>query len=247
VTLLPGHRAARLTVLDCGLFDVGGGRRIIGIPAFVVTTDRGAPILIDGGFPPGYDDAMAAEDGLPAFGRLVGYSARQSVTGQLALLGLTPGAIALHVLTHGHIDHVGALPLIACPLALGQAERALPRPPYFGQARRVAWPDVPTHLVEGETAVCEGLTLIPTPGHTPGHLSVRVDLAEGTVILAGDAINRAGEPAEGYPDAIDPATAARSGAALMRLCDRLAARLIWGHDPDQWPALPKAPMPLVPA
>ncbi len=246
MTLLAGHRAVRLTILDCGLFSVRGGARIIGIPAFVVTTDLGAQVLIDGGFPPGYDDAAAGRDGLAAFGALIGYGAQHSVTGQLALIGLTPADITLHVLTHGHIDHVGALPLIGCPLVLTSVERAEVRPLYFGAARPVVWPDVPTHRIEGESDICEGLTLIPTPGHTAGHLSVLVTLPEGAVILTGDAINRASEPAEGFPDAMDPVTAAVSGAYLHALRDRLGAALIWGHDPAQWATLPKAPRPWLP-
>jgi N-acyl homoserine lactone hydrolase len=246
VTLLPGHRALRLTILDCGLFDVRGGERIIGIPAFLVTTDRGAQVLIDGGFPPGYDEGQARADGLPVFGALIPDPAR-NVTAQLALMGLTPADITLHVLTHGHIDHVGALPLITCPLVVTRAERAEDRPLYFGTARAVAWPEVPTHRIEWETAICEGLTLIPTPGHTPGHLSVLVTLPEGPVILTADAINRASEPAEGFPDAMDPGTAAQSAAHLHRLRDRLGAALIWGHDPLQWQGLPKAPLPWGPA
>jgi N-acyl homoserine lactone hydrolase len=245
--LLQGHRVARLTVLDCGLFRVRGGQRIIGIPAFLVTTDRGAQVLIDGGFPAGYDAADARRDGLPGFGALIGHGPERSIAGQLALLGLTPADITLHVLTHGHIDHVGALPLIACPLVLTAAERAEPRPLYFGSARPVVWPDVPTHCITGETQVCDGLTLIPTPGHTPGHLSVLVTLPQGPVILTGDAINRASEPAEGFPDAMDPVTAATSAAHLHGLRDRLGAALIWGHDPAQWTVLPKAPLPYCPA
>jgi hypothetical protein len=44
---------------------------------------------------------------------------------------------------------------------------------------------------------------------------------------------------------MDPVAAAASGAALIALCVDLGARLIWGHDPLQWPVLPKAPLPLV--
>ncbi|MGQ0563740.1 MAG: MBL fold metallo-hydrolase [Gemmobacter sp.] len=245
MTLLPGHRARRLTVLDCGLFVVRGGERTIGIPAFLVTTDRGAQVLIDGGFPPGYDDAQARRDGLPAFGALVP-APDCNVTAQLARLGLTPADITLHVLTHGHVDHVGALSLVACPLVLTARERAEPQPLYFGTARPLPWPDLPTHRIEAETDLCQGLTLIPTPGHTPGHLSVLVTLPEGPVILAADAINRRSEPAEGFPDAMDPAAAADSAAHLHALQARLGAMLVWGHDPVQWPSLPKAPVALVP-
>lgn len=242
--ILPGHRVAQMHILDLGLFEVRGGQRVIGIPGFLVTTDGGARILIDGGFPPAYADdpeRAAQADGLSTFGRLIGYGPRQTLPGQLALLDLTPADIDLGVLTHSHIDHVGALPLIGCPLVLTATERADPRPRYFGTARPLAWPDLPTHLIDAETDLCDGLRLIPTPGHTPGHLSALVTLPSGPVILAADAINRESEPAEGYPDAEDPALAAASGARLTALQSERGARLIWGHDPAQWPGLPKAP------
>ena len=44
---------------------------------------------------------------------------------------------------------------------------------------------------------------------------------------------------------MDPVTAAHSAARLMALQTATGASLIWGHDPVQWPTLPKAPHPLL--
>lgn len=44
------------------------------------------------------------------------------------------------------------------------------------------------HLVEGETDISDGLVLIPSRGHTPGHQSVLVQTAEGSVCICGDVI-----------------------------------------------------------
>lgn len=244
ISSLQSHRVTRLTLLDCGSFHVQGGARTIGIPAFLIDTDQGARLLVDGGFPPSYwaDPQAAAEtDGLAAFGALQGYGPRQTLPEQLEIAGCSLAEITALILTHGHIDHVGGLPF--CPhLILTATERADPRPRYFGTARPLPWPKVATHLIDGPTQLCRGLTLLPTPGHTPGHLSIRVDLPQsGTILLAADAINRASEPAEGFPDAEDPATAAISAEALFALQRETAALLIYGHDPAQWLTLPKAP------
>lgn len=241
--ILPG-RLIRLTVLDLGLFDVRGGERIIGIPAYLLVTDHGARILIDTGFPPAYatDPGIADRDGLPAFGRLVNFGMKQTAAGALGLLGLAPKDIDLLILSHGHIDHVGSLPLFAhAPIVLTAVERSDPQPRYFGTARPIDWPDATYHLIDAETPVCEGLTLIPTPGHTLGHLSAILDLPEtGRVILAIDALNRASEPAEHFADAEDPKAAQASADRLLALGGP-DALLIYGHEPSQWPTLRKAP------
>ena len=238
--ILPGH-LTRLTVLDLGLFEVRGGERLIGIPGYLLQTDRGARILFDTGFPPDYltDPGRATRDGLPAFGRLIDFRPGQTAQGALALLGLEPADITLVILSHGHIDHVGSLPLFAhAPIVMTARERADPRPSYFGSARPMAWPDATYHLIDTDTPICDGLTLIPTPGHTPGHLSAILDLPNtGPVILAADAINRATEPAEDFSDARDPAAAQASAARLLAL----PGLLIYGHDPEQWQTLRKAP------
>lgn len=243
--ILPG-KLSRLFVLDLGRFEVRGGERVIGIPGFLLQTDRGANILFDTGFPPDYltDPARPGQDGLPRFGRLLDYRPEQTAEGALALLGLAPADIDLTILSHGHIDHVGSLPLFThAPILMTARERAEPAPLYFGQARPIPWPDAAYRLIDADTPVCDGLTLIPTPGHTAGHLSALLTLPDDRhVILAADAINRASEPAEGFPDADDPVAAKASADRLLSLAPP-DALLIYGHDPGQWPRLPKAPQP----
>ena len=251
---LRSHRVTRLTILDFGAFEVrpdasGPILRRIGIPGFLLETDRGACILFDTGMDPAYaSDPLGCEarDGLSSFGSLVDFSAGQTAAGQLAVLGLTPPDITHVILSHGHIDHVGSLTLFPHrPIILTRIERAEPRPIYFGQVRPLDWPDANYHRIQRETVLCHGLLLIPTPGHVPGHLSALITIDGQSVILAADAINRASEPGEGFHDAMDPATAATSAARLLELQRLHDATMIYGHDPDQWPTLPKAPRPLL--
>jgi N-acyl homoserine lactone hydrolase len=251
--ILPGHRLHRLFVLDFGLFDVGPGLRTIGIPGFLLETrddeGGGARILFDTGFPPAYathPDETAARDGLHRFGAFARFGANTTAAGQLALLDLAPGDISHVILSHGHIDHVGSLPLFAhARIILTARERADPQPCYFFDMRPMDWPTADYLTLTEDTDLCEGLRLIPTPGHTLGHLSALATLPDGRAfLLAADAINRISEPDEGFADAKDPATALQSFRKLEALAHATGATMIYGHEPSQWPALPKAPWPL---
>lgn len=239
---LARDRLRRVLALDLGLFDVGPGKRLIRIPAYLLTTEAGRHILFDTGFPATYaadERAAARADGLDRFGRLVGFSAAQTVAGALAAQGLAPGDIGHLILSHGHIDHVGGLPLFAhAEIFLTARERAEPAPLYFGAARPIAWPEARYRTIGRATQICEGLRLIPTPGHTAGHLSALLTVGGRSLLLTADAVNRASEPDEGFPDADDPATAARSAAKLRRIARQTGAEVIFGHEPSQAMTLP---------
>ncbi len=240
-------RIARLTILDLGLFQVHGNGRVVGIPGYLLTTATGGHILIDTGFPACYatdPDTAARDDGLGSFGHLLRHGPEYLATARLSGLGLAPGDIDLLILSHGHIDHVGQISDFAhAPILLGRAERAEPRPLYFGGARPMTWPDADYRLIDADTPVCGGLTLLHTPGHSPGHLSAFVDLPEtGPVILTADAISRPSEPDEGMAGSWDIPLAQASAARLLSLARDKGAMLIYGHCPVQWPGLRKSPL-----
>lgn len=239
-------QVSSLTVLDYGLFQVHENGRIIGIMGFLIRTDRGENIVVDTGFPQAYAvDHVAASlaDGLGRFGVVLDLTARNLPAGQLALCGLTPADIDLLILTHSHIDHVGGIAdFPGVPVLRSAAEAALPKPLYFGGNRPMDWPDLPYVNIDADTQICPGLRVLLTPGHVDGQLALWVELPEsGSVLLTSDAISRPAEVGEGFNTAHDPDAAISSALRILKLAERAGALVIYGHCPDQWPVLPKAP------
>ena len=239
--------ARRLYVLDFGLFQVHENGRIIGIPGYLIETDDDK-ILVDAGFPPKYrEDAAAAtlEDELDAFGRILTLTPENFPEPQLAKIGVEPEDITQLVITHGDIDHIGFMHAFThVPIALGRAEHEAGPPRYFGGKSRMDWPEDATYrLIDEDTEIASGVTLLSTPGHSPGHLSVRVQLEHtGCVVLTADAINREEELELKCNSGGSDQELARASA--LRLVEMVRAEdgfLVYGHDPEQWKTLRKAP------
>jgi N-acyl homoserine lactone hydrolase len=243
--LLTG-RPASLHILDYGLFRVHANGRVIGICGYLITTDAGERVLVDGGFPAKYaaDPAAAsAEDGLGAFGEVLVLGPSNLPEAQLALCGVTPAQIDLMIQTHTHIDHVGALAAFPeAPMVIAAAERALARPLYWGTVRPLDWPDRRYVVLEGDREIGPGFEVLQAPGHAPGQLALMLRLPQtGPVLLTSDAISRPAEIDDGFDTAPDPTRAQASAARLMARADREGAFVIYGHCPRQWPNLRKAP------
>jgi N-acyl homoserine lactone hydrolase len=235
----------QLAILNYGTFQVHKDGRLIGIPGYCIRADQRI-ILVDTGFPDAYAydaEAASAFDGLGVFGQVVNLTPDNLPAAQLALLGIRPDQVTDLLLTHTHIDHVGGIEHFPqAQIIIGAAERALPAPLYWADRRPYAWPEVTYLLIERDTELLPGLTLLATPGHSPGHLSLVLDFPDGTIMLTADAISRPAELMEDrFGGAWDEAQTRMQAQRLMQLAEQLNAFVIYGHDPQQWPRLPKAP------
>ena len=153
-----------------------------GSNAFIVDGDEGV-VLVDTGLPRRHGAIL---DGVRAIGR-------------------TPEDIAAIVITHGHADHAGGAAVlkresgaaliaseIDAPVVRGEAPA--PTPPIMdypvlrhlvGLVPTAEGVSVDHAIVEGSVPVVSDLTAVPTPGHTPGHISLLLD-RNGGVLFAGD-------------------------------------------------------------
>jgi N-acyl homoserine lactone hydrolase len=237
---------ARMAILDYGLFKVHENGRVIGICGYLVQTTEGETVLIDTGFPAKYaKDAAAAtaEDGLAAFGQVLNLTDANLAPAQLALLDIAPSDVDLMIQSHTHIDHVGFMDgFPGVPILMSAAERALPRPLYWSGKQPMEWPEAEYILIEEDTLVGPGFEVLHVPGHTPGQLAFQLDLPEtGTVLLTSDAISRASELDTEFAGSWDAALAKQQARELIARASRERATLIFGHSPEQWPKLKKAP------
>jgi N-acyl homoserine lactone hydrolase len=109
----------------------------------------------------------------------------------LARLGLAEADVDIVVCTHSHHDHMGSLfRFPGADLVLGAGECAYAAEVY-GRAEIQAALSRAGTVTEiplgGELELCDGIRLVATPGHTPGHISLVVESDAGRVVIAGDA------------------------------------------------------------
>lgn len=239
-------RPVALAVLDFGLFRVHSNGRVIGICGYLVRTDRGELVLVDGGFPRKYteDHASAStEDRLYEFGEVLACGPENTVEAQLHECGCRLEDITLLIQTHTHIDHVGALnDARQAPMLIAAAERALPKPLYWGGVQPLDWPDRDYICLDEDAEIGPGFRVMLVPGHAPGQLAMMLDLpGTGSVLLTSDAISRPAEIDEKFAGSMDEAAAMASADRLMTAAAAKGAFIIYGHDPAQWDGLRKAP------
>jgi N-acyl homoserine lactone hydrolase len=257
---LPRGWDVKLTILYLGQCDVDKGRLLapgvddgvhvlIPIPAFLVETDDGNRVLIDTGMHPKHaedpDYTFRTVAGLPEILRPV-MSRADTLEARLGELGLGLDDVTHVVNTHLHFDHCGHNFLFAdrgTPVIVQRRhyEAALTDPAFPNEYYEIDGIDY--RFVDGEQELFPGVRGILTPGHAPYHMSIMLDLPRtGKMLLCIDAIYiQANLDHDAWDGMADPAGAKESAAKLVRIAREENATMVYGHDPEQWHTLRKAP------
>jgi N-acyl homoserine lactone hydrolase len=139
----------------------------------------------------GIADAVAAmPNGLaPADPKAVSWRRPKTLAAQLEQLGLKPDDVKMMAVSHTHPDHTGNVELF--PQAMLYVQKAEYDWPGANNEPRFK-PSHPVELLAGDKDVFGdgSVTILSTPGHTPGHQSLLVKLPKtGAVVLSGDAVH----------------------------------------------------------
>ena len=139
----------------------------------------------------GITDAVAAmPNGLaPADPKAVTWRRPKTLEAQLDQLGVKPADIKRMGVSHTHPDHIGNVELF--PQATLYVQKAEYDWPGTNNEPRFK-PSHPVELLSGDKDVFGdgSVTVLSTPGHTPGHQSLLVKLPKtGAVVLSGDAVH----------------------------------------------------------
>ena len=160
---------------------------------------------------------------------------RRMLLEALAARGLAPGDIDLLIFSHGHFDHVLNMDLFPnAPIIMSRDEWDYLEAPFSHDLvtpifLRDLLDKRKLELVSAEAEVLPGVTLFPTPGHSPGHVSLELACEDGPVVLAADALKTAREACTGIPDLeIDPLK--RGGASIQEVLRR-GRIIVPGHFP----------------
>ncbi|MFP4344775.1 MAG: N-acyl homoserine lactonase family protein [Anaerolineales bacterium] len=175
------------------MFMKGDGGRKIDIPIICYYVDTGEhKIMVDTGLP-GAERASKYHHSCEKRGALQSPEALQE-------LGVDPDDIDICIFTHLHWDHTSNMKKFRNARYFATAEEIRwaynPLPPYYRSYEapilglEAPFVGCQFEVIEGEAEIVPGVTVFPTPGHTPGHQSVQVETTAGSMVLVGDAIFR---------------------------------------------------------
>src|SRR6202046_365046 len=180
--------------------------------------------------------------------KLIVYHLDRSLTDQLAAIGLRPGDIGRVAISHTHGDHIGNVVLFPnSTIVMQRAEYSWIHSPngpndnvnqLMALARKLLGTPKKLQLIDGDTDVFGdgSVTLVSTPGHTPGHQSLLVHLRNsGFIILSGDVVHLEENFSENIVPSLntDKAQSIASMDKVRLLMATYKARLFINHDKSE--------------
>lgn len=201
---------------------MGDGDRAYAVFAYLVMHPDGA-ILVDTGI--GSGNPLIDNTYTPK---------RNSLQRALAAHGVALSDVAAVVNSHLHFDHCGQNALFAGrPVYARAAEIEAAKGRYYTVREWFEHPGADLQPVEGELEIAQGVTLLPSPGHTVGHQSVWAETPGGATLVCAQAAYNAAEWRRGANLA-----EAQSGLepdyrqSHQRLSRLRPARVVFSHDSE---------------
>ena len=247
---LHGMVCGWLTVPLGVLIDGETGEIKIPIPCYLIDHPKGMALFdsgLRGGLTDPKDPVHAIYEGL---GVKVHFAPGEELVGRLAALGRGVTDIRFLVNSHLHFDHCGGNHLVPdAPVVIQRREWEAGFVPELQQANGYFQDDYDLGhdiiQVDGEhdlfgdgTVVC-----VPTYGHTPGHQSLKVRLADREILLTADACYFRSTLADlRLPQLVYDKDEMRASLLRLRALQAKGAQLFFGHDPDFWGGKSGAPI-----
>jgi N-acyl homoserine lactone hydrolase len=240
----------RIEMLDLALFDKGGafdGRTNSAVDTCYLIRHPKGDLLWDTGLP---DALNAQKDGVT--GGPFHVSVPNTLVGQLDAIGVKPADIDYLSLSHSHFDHVGNAGQYAGSTFIVNENEYTHL--FRDDARKDAQNFAAYSALEtSETVKFTGsydvfgdgsVTIIDTPGHTPGHTVLQLQLVNaGTVLLSGDLYHlnesRAKRTVPVFNTDFDQTL--KSMDTFEAIAAEKNARVIIQHSAQDFEALPKPP------
>ena len=202
-------------------------------------------LLWDTGVP---ESALNNPRGWSTLPKLIVYHLDKTLTSQLAEIGLKTSDVTYVAVSHTHGDHIGNVGLFPNSTVLMQrAEYTWISSPdgtndnvnqLKALARKLLGTPKQLQLLDGDTDVFGdgSVTLISTPGHTPGHQSLLVHLKNsGFIILSGDVAHSEENFEKDIVPSLntDKAASIASMDRVRRMMATYQAKLLINHDKAQ--------------
>jgi N-acyl homoserine lactone hydrolase len=218
--------------------------------AFAIEHPEGV-IVVDTG-----ETALASDPGyFPRWQPFFRFAVRESIEPeqeigpQLTQLGIGPKDVRLVVMTHMHTDHAGGLhhfpdtQILVTRREVDYAAGLRGRVRGYPSNRWPSWFD-PTPLELEPTPLAQfpqslrltaagDVTVVPLPGHSPGHVGVLVEEGDHTVVLAGDSSYTEELMLRGSIDGVgpDPAAQRQTHARIRAYAEAQPTVYLVTHDP----------------